>query len=146
MKTLRSFRSIVFLAVAALGLLAGSSAAQTVAHGKFSLEHEVHWQNALVPPGEYEFFVNRTGGAQFLMLQRTGVGSAGFFLMIPTSAPADTSGIDKLLIVHRGEQRFVSSMELPQYGVSLDFSVPSETADSGKPVAQLRTVTSGGSE
>lgn len=138
MKLLRGFSSVVPLAVA----LSSASAAQTLAHGKFTLAHEVHWQSALIPSGDYEFFVKRSGGSDFLMLERASIGSTGFFLMVPTFRPASSGNVDQLLIVFRGDQRFVSSMELPQYGVGLDFSVPGETVNAGKSLAQVRAGTS----
>jgi hypothetical protein len=146
MKTLRSFSSVVLLAVSVSSLLSGSSAAQTFAHGTFTLAHEVHWQNALVPAGDYEFFVDRSGGSQFLMLKRAGAGSTGFFLMIPSSEPSESAGIDKLLIVVHGDERFVSSLDLPQYGVNLDFAVPVRAANSVKPLTQAAAMTSARSE
>jgi len=145
MKTLRSFSSTVALAMTVLGLMLGSSAAQTVAQGKFTLAHDVHWQNALVPAGDYEFSVDRSGGSQFLMLQRAGTRSTGFFLMIPSSSSSASSGVDKLLIVVRGDTRFVSAMDLPEYGVNLGFAVPEHAVEASKPLAQA-SVTSARSE
>jgi len=140
MKSLRGFSSIVFLA-ALSSLLSIASAAQTVAHGKFTLTHEVHWQNALVPSGDYEFFVKRGSGVDFLLLERGNTNSIGFFLMIPTSSPAGPTATDELHIVLHGDQRYVSSMELSQYGVDLDFSVPNDTVHADKPLAQARAAT-----
>jgi len=146
MKSLRSIWSVVVLSIAISGVLSETSHAQTIAKGQFKLEHEVHWQNALVPPGDYSFYVRRSGGAEFLMLERAGAGATGFFLMVPASRPASAPDIDQVVIVFRGDRRFVSSMELSQYGIGLDFSVPQETMAIPKQSARAGTGIPGQSE
>ena len=54
MKSLRKFAFTAVLTLGALSLLPSSASAQS-ANGSFTLSHDVHWQNAVVPGGTYKF-------------------------------------------------------------------------------------------
>ena len=51
--TIRKFVYAALLAFATLNFLPSLAAAQEPAQGKFTLSHEVHWGNTIVPAGEY---------------------------------------------------------------------------------------------
>src|SRR5258706_10427552 len=52
MKTIRKFASAAVLTLGGLSLMPSLASAES-ANGKFTLTHEVHWQNAVVPAGTY---------------------------------------------------------------------------------------------
>ncbi|HUO26462.1 MAG TPA: hypothetical protein VMU61_12405 [Candidatus Aquilonibacter sp.] len=128
---MKSVRKIVYaslLAVSALNLAPAPASAQE-ARGVFTLPHEVHWQNALVPAGEYTFSLEARGPSQLLLLRQVSGGNAGFMLMVGDAEPAGPAERSSLVLVKRSGQRFVSSMGLPQYGLSLRFAVPAENRE-----------------
>jgi hypothetical protein len=66
MKTIRRFAYAVVLTLSALNFAPSLASAQEAA-GTFTLAHEVHWQNAVVPAGEYRFTIGVDGPAEMLL-------------------------------------------------------------------------------
>ena len=132
MKSLRKFAYTVVLTVSALDLMASSATAQS-ARGKFNLSHEVHWQNSVVPAGEYEFSVMPTGPSVLLTLRPRSGGHQGFLLLANDVAPSRPSDLDRLMLVSRTGKSFVRSLELSSFGTTLYFTVPPEST--GKEMA-----------
>ena len=96
------------------------------AHGKFTLSHEVHWQNVVLRPGEYTFSVKSVGPSEFLVVQ--GVGTGTDAMMMVNDVDSMKSDSSKLVLVSRDGHSFVSTMALPDYDMTLHFAVPSESA------------------
>jgi hypothetical protein len=96
------------------------------AHGKFTLSHEVHWQNVVLRPGEYTFSVKSVGPSEFLVVQ--GVGTGTDAMMMVNDVDSVKSDASKLVLVSRDGHSFVSTMALPAYDMTLHFAVPSESA------------------
>jgi hypothetical protein len=123
---MRSFRNCAYATVLGLSLFAvqpALAAAEDI-NGSFTLAHSVHWQKVLLRPGSYKYSIKSFGGSDFLLLRRTdGTGSQEMLMAqnIETSKPNQGS---RLVLVSRGDQTFVSAMELPQHDVSLRFTVP----------------------
>lgn len=126
MKSIRKFTYAALLTLGALNL-APSLAAQEPARGAFTLTHDVHWQKNIVPAGDYSFSLESEGPAQLLTLRRTsGGGGAAYMMLVSDVDEAKSSGIGKIELVSRPGGSFVSSMELPEYGMTLRFAVPAE--------------------
>jgi hypothetical protein len=134
MKTIRKYVYVAALAFSALSLTPSPASGQDAA-GRFTLTHEVRWQNAIVPAGEYRFTVGPAGTRDLLTLQKVNSPAAGFMLMVRDkdgSKPSDTS---ELVVVSRRGGSYVSVMQLPEFGMTLHFSVPAETREMAKSVA-----------
>ena len=127
MKTLRKFASTAVLTLGALSLTPSLASAQS-ANGKFTLTHEVHWQNAVVPAGTYRFSLESRGPSELLML-RSIDGKGGFLFLVNEVGLSQTSGIDQLVLVSRAGKSFVRTLELPKFETVLHFTVPTENAD-----------------
>jgi len=125
---LRTIAYTAVLALTGLTLTAGSASAQT-ARGLFTLPHEVRWQNASVPAGEYEFSLDAKGPSQLMMLRQRDGGHVGFMLLVSNTGPALTGDTDRLVLINRDGKSFVQRMTLPYFGLTLHFTVPSEGAD-----------------
>ena len=67
MKSLRKLVSSAVLTLGVFGLLSSAASAQT-ARGTFTLTHEVHWKNAVVPAGTYHFSLESKGPSELLTL------------------------------------------------------------------------------
>jgi hypothetical protein len=128
MKSLRNIAYTIVLSLAALSLAAGSAAAQS-ARGAFTLPHSVMWQTASVPAGEYEFSLDPKGPSQLMTLRQLDGSRVSFMLLVHNTAPALSGNIDRLVLVSREGKSFVQSLELPNYGLTLHFNVPSESTD-----------------
>ena len=131
MNTIRRFAYAAALTVSALTFAPTLASAQD-AHGTFKLAHEVHWQNNLVPAGEYAFTVESKGPSELLLLRKISGTSAGFMILVNDASPAKPSDISKLLLVSRASGSFVSAMELPDVGITLHFAVPPEPREMAK--------------
>jgi hypothetical protein len=125
MKLLRKFAYAVVLILSALSFEPSPASAQDAA-GAFTLAHEVHWQNAVVPPGKYRFTIGSSGPAEMLTLRNV-TGSASFMILAVDTEESQPSDSSQLVLVPRSGGSFVSTMQLPEIGLTLRFAVPAET-------------------
>src|ERR1700751_5612849 len=119
MTSIRRFVYAAVLAVTSLNFAPSLASAQEPARGHFTLTHEVRWENARVPAGDYEFTYNVGSLAPVLILTKTSGTRASFMFLVPVteqSKPADTS---LLVLESTPAGRYVSAMQLPDYGMSL---------------------------
>jgi hypothetical protein len=127
---MRSFRQFAYAAVLGLSMFAvqPTLAAAEDARGSFTLSHEVHWQKVVLRPGNYTFTVRSYGPSDFLMLRRTdGTGPEAMLMAQDVETPKLNEG-SRLVLVSRGGQSFVSTLDLPNYDITLRFVVPAEIA------------------
>src|SRR5882762_5254060 len=87
MKTFRKFASTAVLTLGALSLMPNLASAQS-ANGKFTLTHEVHWQNAVVPAGTYRFSLESRGPSGLLTLRNLGGAHEGFMILVNNIGPS----------------------------------------------------------
>jgi hypothetical protein len=132
---MNTFRRFVYAAVLIFSALnfTPSLSAQNAA-GTFTLTHEVRWQNAVVPAGKYRFVVGANGPSEVLTLRKFD-GSAGFMLLVVDSEKSLASDDSQLLVVSRPSGSFVSTMQLPEFGMTLHFAVPVENREVAQSVA-----------
>jgi hypothetical protein len=128
MKSICRYVYAVVLFFSALNFAPSLASAQDAA-GSFRLAHEVHWQNAIVPAGEYRFTLATQGPAEMLTLSKVSGGAAGFIMLVTDTEESKAKDISRLVVVARSSGSFVSTMELPEFGVTLHFPVPAETRE-----------------
>jgi len=126
MKLIRKFAYTAVLTLSALNFAPNLASAQDAA-GTFTLSHEVHWQKAVVPAGEYRFTLGSEGPAEMLTLRKVSGNATGFILLVTDVEASQPSGPSQLLVVSKTGGRFVSAMLLPEFGMTLHFEVPAET-------------------
>jgi hypothetical protein len=103
-------------------------AAAEDAHGSFTLTHEVHWQKCVLSPGDYSFSIKSEGPSELLMLRGiNGTGTNVMMLVNDVESPKPDEGSAMLTLVSRNGQSFVSTMALPEYDMTLHFTVPRES-------------------
>jgi hypothetical protein len=132
-KSIRNFAYASLLALSALTFTTTLASAQE-AHGNFTLTHNVRWQNAAVPAGEYKFSIESRGPSEMLVLRKVSGESTGFMILVNDTDAAPYTSIDpvasgKLTVVSQSGARYVSSMELPALGMTLHFAVPTNTRE-----------------
>jgi hypothetical protein len=125
-KSIRKFAYAAVLTLSAFNFAPSLASAQD-AGGSFTLAHEVHWQNAIVPAGKYRFTIESSGPAEMLTLRKVSGTDMGFMLMATATEDSQPSDVSQLVVVSRSGESFVSAMQLPEFGVTLHFVVPAET-------------------
>jgi len=97
-------------------------------HGSFTLTHEVHWQKCVLIPGDYTFSIHSEGPSEFLMLRGiNGTGTNAMMRVNDVESPKPDEVRAMLTLVSRNGQSFVSTMALPEYDMTLHFTVPRES-------------------
>ena len=127
---MRSICKFAYAAVLGLSMftLHPTLAAAEDAHGSFTLTHEVHWQKCVLSPGDYTFSIKSEGPPEFLMLRGiNGTGTNAMMLVNDVESPKPDEGSAMLTLVSRNGQSFVSTMALPEYDMTLHFTVPRES-------------------
>ena len=127
-----SIRKLAYAAVltAALTLAPGLATAQEECHGKFTLPHEVLWGRATVPAGEYEFSFDANSITHVLTLRRNSGTPAGFMVLVRATEEAKPAGVNRLVLEKTADGSYVSAMQLPEFGLTLDFGAPSHDLES----------------
>jgi len=144
MTTIRKFVYAALLAASALSLASGVAVAEASAHGKFTLTHDVHWGNALVPAGDYEFSYDPYAKSPILTLTKASGPRASYMLLVLSTEGSKTTDSNRLVLESVADGSYVSTMELAECGMTLYFTVPSHPA---KQMAKtVTTVASSGSK
>jgi hypothetical protein len=122
--TIRKFVYAALLAATSLNLAPTLASAQEKAQGNFTLKHDVRWQNALVPAGDYHFSLNSDGVSGVLTLAKLSGARTGFMFMVHDTDDAKPLDRSRLLLESTPEGSYVSAMQLPEIGLRLNFAVP----------------------
>jgi hypothetical protein len=116
-------------ATAAIGLfsIAASAlpaAAQEAVKGHFTLPHEVRWQNANLPAGEYTFsLTNRSAESPMTV---TGPNGSVFELgHVSAGEPSDRPSV--LILEWRDRTYFVREVDLSNAGIQIRYNVPKQS-------------------
>lgn len=125
MKTIRNYVYAAILAASALNFAPTLASAQEPAHGKFTLTHEVHWGSAKLAPGDYTFSFDPNSGSRMLTLSKLSGTRAGYMVLVPDTDDAKPSDLSRLVLESTPDGRYVSAMQLPEFGMTLHFKVPS---------------------
>src|ERR1700681_1209231 len=125
---MRSICKFAYAAVLGLSMftLQPTLAAAEDARGSFTLTHEVHWQKCVLGPGDYTFSIKSEGPSEFLMLRGIKTGTNAMMLVNDVESPKPDEVSAMLTLVSRNGQSFVSTMALPEYDMTLHFTVPRE--------------------
>jgi len=138
MTTIRKFVYTTLLVLSALSFAPTLASAQEPARGEFKLPHEVHWQNAVVPAGEYRFSYEADGAMGIFTLSRMSGGPrTGFVFLVSDTDEAKASDVSRLILETTPRGSYVTTMQLPEFGMTLHFTVPSHPVE--KQIAKVGT-------
>jgi hypothetical protein len=137
MKSIRNFAYATVLTLSALNFAPSLASAQDAA-GSFTLTHEVNWQNAVVPAGTYRFTIEPDGPAAMLTLRNLS-GGRSFMMLVVDSDDSKAKDISELVLVTRPGGSFVSTLQLPEFGMTLHFAVPAEVREVARAAASAGT-------
>jgi hypothetical protein len=102
--------------VLATGLFTVSAYAGPNFVAKFTLPYEVHWNHAVLPPGEYLIRMRSTGPATVTSAS----GNRTVYTAVPIISDSE-KGAACLIVTASGNERRVRSLNLPEFGQSLAF-------------------------
>jgi hypothetical protein len=140
MKSIRNYVYATILAASALNFAPSLASGQESAHGKFTLTHEVHWGSAKLPAGEYKFSFDPGNVSRTLTLSKISGVSAGFMVLVPDTDESKPTDASLLVLTATPEGSYVSAMQLPEFGMTLHFTVPAHAA--AKQSARTATIAS----
>ena len=121
--SIRKYLYTGLLAISSLSVSPSLASAQEIARGRFTLAHNVHWQNAMVPAGEYRFSVEADGPSSVLTLSKLDGRRTGFLLVVHDT-DGGAVGPSRLVLQNSPDGSYVSAMQLPEFGLTLHFTVP----------------------
>ena len=141
MTSIRKFAYATLLAFTALNFAPRLASAQEPARGNFTLTHEVHWGSAKLPAGDYEFSFDPNATSRMLSLSKLSGPRTGYLLMVSSTEDARTSDLSRLILETTPAGSYVSAMQLPEFGMTLNFSVPSHATE--RQIAKAATTAAG---
>ena len=122
-------KSVRFSFLMVLGLLAGmlvaapSAAHAQAAEGKFTLPSAAHWGNLALPAGDYSFSLESSGRPAWITV-RDGQNSVVGMIAPVSLSNVNYSNTSQLVLTHKGDEVFISSLRVGDLGVVFDYAVP----------------------
>jgi hypothetical protein len=126
MKLQNRILTLVAAGLLSIGLGASASQAQAVYNGSFKLDHDIRWQNATMPAGDYTFTV--ASSTRNTPVTVTGPDGTAFQLPLYVERSKMTEK-SVLKLEWRGEGLYVREMDLGQVGLNFRYNVPKATAN-----------------
>ena len=114
------------LSMAAIGFLsacvsANPASAQNKVEGSFTLSHEIRWQNANLPAGDYTFSLQSTERTKPMIV--TGP-NGSIFEFASVISESKANGRSVLILEPRGDTSFVRELDLGEAGLQIRYNVP----------------------
>jgi hypothetical protein len=142
MTSIRQLGFAALLALTTVSCMPTLAAAEGPAHGEFKLTHEVRWQNALVPAGDYQFTYDADGASGVLTLSKLNGPRAGFIFLVSDTEGVAPRGASQLIIEKWNDGSYVKTMQLTEWNATLHFTVPTHS-EKQMARAAAATVTTG---
>ena len=136
-----SIAKLLFALVTVLGVASVPAMAQD-ASGKFRLGKEVRWGTAVLPAGEYTYWLEHPAG-QVLFVRNTN-GKMGAIVLVKSASFVNDSEHNRIVLQRAGDDWFVSSMVVTILGQELSFGAPTvrtEAAKNGNIPAKVAALT-----
>ncbi len=129
MKTIRNYMYAVLLAASALSFTPALASAQEAAKGKFTLTHEAHLGNATLAAGDYALSFDPDSGTRMLNLSKLSGARTGYMVLVSDTEDSKPSDQSRLILEATPDGSYVSAMQLPEFGMTLRFTVPSHPTE-----------------
>ncbi len=111
---------IAAFALAAVCVSAIPASAQLVCKGSFTLSHEVRWQNATLPAGDYTFVMQSLASPSRITLK----GPNGYQFITALVESKTDSNRSMLIVENRGGRSIIAELRLSAIGRSFRYAVP----------------------
>ena len=142
MTSIRKFAYATLLALTTLSFMPSLASAQQ-ARGKFTLTHDVHFGTTKVPAGEYAFSFDPDTPSRMLRLTKLSGGRAGYLLLVPATGDAKSTDLSRLVLAVTPDGSYVTTMQLPAVGITLEFMVPPHATEKQMAKATTSAMASG---
>lgn len=142
MTSIRNFAYATLLALTTLNFAPSLASAQQ-ARGKFTLTHDVHFGTTKVPAGEYAFSFDPDTPSRMLRLTKLSGGRAGYLLLVPATGDAKSTDLSRLVLEVTPDGSYVTTMQLPAVGITLEFMVPPHATERQMAKATTSAMASG---
>ncbi len=129
MKTIRNYMYAALLTATALNIAPSLASAQEAAKGKFTLTHAAHLGNATLAAGEYAFSFDPDNGTRMLNINKLSGARTGYMVLVSDTQDSKPSDMSRLILESTPDGSYVSAMQLPEFGMTLRFTVPSHTTE-----------------
>ncbi len=129
MKTIRNYMYAALLAATALNITPSLASAQEAAKGKFTLTHAAHLGNATLAAGDYAFSFDPDNGTRMLSISKLSGARTGYMVLVSDTQDSKPSDLSRLILESTPDGSYVSAMQLPEFGLTLRFTVPSHTTE-----------------
>jgi len=117
------------VALAGMNFFTSTACAQNRARGEFNLKQKTHWENAILPEGNYLYSIETMPSPAVVRVWQKGGGFSGVF--VPQSLLQENSlGHTEIVLRQVGDGPYVTSFHVPSLNAELIFSIPEATADS----------------
>src|ERR1700722_16407318 len=113
-----------------------------VASGEFSLSQEVHWENSVLPMGDYIYYVHSSRWPAVVSVQQKDGSFAGIFVPMILLRPG-TENRSGIVVAKVGDDSYVRTLYLRDGQGELNFTVPLAETDEqqAEPVRAKETST-----
>ena len=128
MTSIRKYVYVALLALSTLSVAPTLVSAQEPARGRFTLPHDVHWENAVVPAGEYQFSIE-SDTIGVLRLDKISGARAGFMFLVRDQQPSKSTDLSRIMLDTTPSGSYVTSMQLPDFGMTLNFTAPASKTE-----------------
>jgi hypothetical protein len=115
---------IVAFALAAVFASAVPASAQVAFQGKFTLSHQVRWQKATLPAGNYTFEIQSLATPRIVLRGPNGPQFINGFITDQKAV-----GHSMLVVENRGNQSCITELRMAPIGRSIRYSVPKAPKD-----------------
>jgi len=129
MKTIRNYVYAALLAASALNFTPSLASAQEAAKGRFTLTHAAHLGNATLAAGDYAFSFDPDNGTRMLSINKLSGARTGYMVLVSDTEDSKPSDQNRLILEATTDGSYVSAMQLPEFGMTLRFTVPSHTTE-----------------
>jgi hypothetical protein len=129
MKIIRNYVYAALLAASALNFAPSLASAQEAAKGKFTLTHAAHLGNATLAAGDYAFSFDPDNGTRMLSINKLSGARTGYMVLVSDTEDSKPSDQNRLILEATTDGSYVSAMQLPEFGMTLRFTVPSRTTE-----------------
>jgi hypothetical protein len=123
MKTFGKFSFILAVLALGLGFSSSRAAAQSMTSGSFTLPVEAHWGGAVLPAGDYSFAVELRSAGPMVTVRHADGKCVGLFFSRSVTEIAESAN-QSLVLSASGDEMFVSSFQLGELGMALDYNLP----------------------
>lgn len=120
----RNFVRLFVLALAATALSVGTSSAQDF-QGKFTLNHQAQWGQAVLQPGSYTLTLSRfQGGQRMVEVRRDAKGGAETTILPASENASRANGKSDLICIRQGGTLVIRALEVGPAGETVYFHAP----------------------